>query len=432
MAKRLGVLIPPDIEQAPSSPSVGFATFEEFRDAWPKDRDLLPIEEDIGSKILGDEDARTLCRKFHPTQAEVQRILDWATERCDPENLRWLLVLYTDCQVGEGYRRWHDTAEFLARIDLKAAWDVLEGDWEDARLGAAALLVVRTGDAAAIDRLMQLCVKSALLQTTVQLDWVLDAAVRLNARLSEGFRTVCERRRQRQIPRSDSTLERNARKSAWPPERDRVPRPKPAIRFDRRPELDYPTEPTELSESLQRIRTWFDRAGLEYPNRFRPGRSQAEIGAVIENLPIVLTQELCELYRWADGTEDASGYLIWYDLFRPLEGATHDYYMMCDIDEVHSHDTWKKTWFPVFSVDGDFWIQRLSASPAARSPMIHYYIAGGEPQRVYRSLTEMMSIYAACYDQGVYSVEAGELRENAGRLVEIHRQMLGRRWRGRA
>jgi hypothetical protein len=161
---------------------------------------------------------------------------------------------------------------------------------------------------------------------------------------------------------------------------------------------------------------------------FRPGLNQVEIAEFAKKLPRVLTEELCELYRWADGTSDDGGYLIYYDLFKPLETAVEqDYQMMCDLDR-EQKGVWKKQWFPVFNESHNWWIQELTKEPARHGPMINFYLAGGEPKRRYRSLAEMMLAWAECYEGGAFSVgEDGMPDQDSARFEEIQKRVLGRR-----
>jgi hypothetical protein len=102
--------------------------------------------------------------------------------------------------------------------------------------------------------------------------------------------------------------------------------------------------------------------------------------------------------------------------------------MMCDLNDREFQGMWKKKWFPVFNESNDWWIQELTRAPSKHGPMIHFYVAGGEPERRYRSLTEMMFAWAECYERGAFRVDdEGYLEEDRARFEEIQRAALGRR-----
>jgi hypothetical protein len=428
-AARHGVAAPADIEQkAEPGGLIPFRGIDERRGAWPKERDQLPLEEELGPRTLSDKAAQAVCRKFHPTKAEMRKVIDWAIARPDPNKLRWLFLLCTDYQLGKDSRRWNDAADMLAALDMTPVWEVLEGDREYSRLVAACFLVSRRDDRAEIERLMQLCGESEVVGNSADLLSVRMAAQQLGIPETDAFRDRCdyeEQWRSAKAPRRPSSGEFERRKSNWPDERERLPRPEVIhLLHDTRPELKYSTEPTELTRSLDRIREWLEKSRVNGPGIFRPGLSQTEIAELAKTIPYVFTEELCELYRWADGIDNGWSFLIYYDLFKPLEMAIRDdYLMMCDINDREHPGTWKKNWFPVFNESHDWWIQALRKEPQPRAPMIHYYLAGGEPEVKYRSLTEMMSIWAECYEGGAFSVDsAGELQEDTARFEEIHRR----------
>jgi len=222
------VPVPFDVQN--TSRQLAPATFEECRSAWPKERDQSTLDEGLGRGILNDQDAHALCRKFHPTRAEVLKVLDWAIARPEADKLRWLFLLCTDYQLGKDYERWNEVADMLAAIDMAPVWKVIEGDWEYSRLMAAASLVCRGSDRTSVKRL---------------------------------------------VPQPTSTGEFQRRKANWPAERDWLPRPTVVhLIHDTRPELEYSTEPTGLTRSLDRICEWLNKANLKYPVSFRPGITQ--------------------------------------------------------------------------------------------------------------------------------------------------------------
>jgi hypothetical protein len=435
-ARYHGVPVPLDVQHAPYPQQLTMpATFERRRAGWPKERDQLPLEHEIKRRTLGDEQAHALCRKFHPSNAEMRKVLGWAVARPDADKLRWIFLLCTDYQLGKDYMRWNDVADFLAAVDMAPVWEVLEGDWEYSRIIAAAFLVCRGSDRVAVERLMRLCTESETLRTCQLGSQVRRAAERLGIEETEAFRSELAYEhgwRSGKVSPRPSSGESERRKANWPAERERLPRP-PVLHLihDRRPELRYSTEPTELTHSLGRIREWLANANLEHPVHYRSGLTQAEISELAKHLPYVLTEELCELYRWADGTSDGGGYLIYYDFFKPLRTALEqDYQMMCDLNDREYPGTWKKKWFPVFNEGHDWWIQELTKEPRRHGPMMNFYLAGGTPERRYRSLTEMMFVWAECYDGGAFSVDGdGTLGEDSVLFEEIQRVALGRRGR---
>jgi len=429
-----GIPVPAKIEQRAKPGPISFLNVEDRRTAWPGERDRLSLEEEVGPNILTDEAAQALCRKFHPTKSEMRRAVDWGIARPDPAKLRWLFLLCTDYQLGRDYQLWRDSVAMLAAIDMAPVWEILEGDWEYSRIFEAGLLISRSGNLVAIERLMQLCAESHVASDIVG-HYVRMAAQHLGIPETDAFRDRCDYAaawRSGAAPRRPPSGDVERRKSNWPAERERLPRPLVVhLQHDTRPELKYSTEPTQLTRSLDRIRNWLEHAGVNEPGVFQPGLSQAEISELAKTLPYVLTEELCELYRWADGIGNGHSFLIYYDLFKPLKDAiSGDYQMMCDLNDREFPGTWKKNWFPVFNESHDWWIQALRKVPQPRAPMIHYYLVGGEPEIKYRSLTDMMSIWAECYEVGAFSVDdRGGLEEDTVRFEAIHRSFPGRRRR---
>jgi hypothetical protein len=404
----------------PALEPVSPARLEDRRAGWPKERDQMTLDEELRRGILSDEQAHALCRKFQPTKPEIRKVLDWAIAQPDAEKLRWLFILCTDYQLGKEYVRWNDAADFLAAIDMAPVWEVLEGDWEYSRLIAAGFLVCRGSDASAVERLMRLCAENEVVRAGL-VSTVRRSAERLGVVETDRFGEL-----KNDWQRSESSEEFGRRKANWPADRDRLPRPVVVhLIHDRRPELEYSTEPTQLTRSLDRIREWLG------DTQFRPGLTQGEIAEVAQKLPYVLTEELCELYRWANGTLEDWDFLVYYELFKPLQVAVEqDYQMMCDLAREYP-GAWKKKWFPVFNESHSWWIQELTKEPAKHGPMIRYYSAGGEPERRYRSLTQMMLVWAECYEGGAFQVsDDGTLDEDQSRFEQIHRAVLKGRGRG--
>jgi hypothetical protein len=266
-----GIPVPAQIEQQAKPGRISFLNVDERRTAWTSERDLLSLEEEVGPNILTDEAAQVLCRKFHPTKSEIRRVVEWAIARPDPAKLRWLFLLCTDHQLGREYQRWRDAA-MLAAIDMAPVWEVLEGDWEHSRLFEAGLLVSRSSSPVAIERLMRLCAESDVVGDIVS-NSVRMAAQHLGIPETDAFRdrsSYAAAWRSWTAPRRTPSGDFERRKSNWPAERERLPRPLVVhLQHDTRPELKYATEPTHLTRSLDRIREWLEQAGANDPGVFR-------------------------------------------------------------------------------------------------------------------------------------------------------------------
>lgn len=425
MADHFRIPVPEDLRRLPPA-FLESQYFEECRADWPAERDRLPLGEQLPERVISDEEAHALSRKFQPSAAEIRKVLDWAmvrgaSEATVDEVLRAIVVLATGYQLNDEWPRWMEVAVSLAKRSCTAMWEVLEGDWEYSRLFAAAAVVSQVGDAKAMERMAEIYVCSQCLPAVVKGD-IVKGAGRTGAVLPEVFRPapngVAEQVNEDALAR---------RRDAWPAERDRFPRPRHEYLIEgRRPEEDYPSAAGELTGSLDRIRAWLDQAGLALPPRFRPGLTQQQIAAQVRYLPGMLTGEMCELYRWANGA-DGGAFLVLLSYFDSLEATLENgYWMMRDLSDQQDTVKWKKEWFPFFQEGHFFWIQPLQSQAAESAPVMEYYLVDAKAERRYRSLTEMMAVWADCYEGGGFEVKDGVLCRRESVFDKLHGKFLRR------
>lgn len=123
-------------------------------------------------------------------------------------------------------------------------------------------------------------------------------------------------------------------------------------------------------------------------------------------LPIKLTKELKELYKWRNGTVNHKGYTFDMISFFPgfffislQEGIR--YYNNFITDE-----RWDKSWFPVFANGGgDFFVVKCSKDDALESSEVYGFMLNyGEPEIEYLNLTKMLETIFQCYTEGAYFI----------------------------
>lgn len=59
---------------------------------------------------------------------------------------------------------------------------------------------------------------------------------------------------------------------------------------------------TQLTDTLERIMTWYQPRFPEYAASFQPGLCRSDIDIVSQRLDLNFTEEFYELYQWSNGT----------------------------------------------------------------------------------------------------------------------------------
>jgi hypothetical protein len=138
-----------------------------------------------------------------------------------------------------------------------------------------------------------------------------------------------------------------------------------------------------------------------------------EIRFRLQEVQLLPTDELTELYSWKNGTKSAQGNTLGDMHFFP-----GFYFMSLDkaIQAYHAWAgrEWNLAWFPVFANGGgDFYAVELSHNSAKESAVVGFMLGQPEQDVEFESLLSMARTISACYDVGIYRVgDKGYLEAN--------------------
>ncbi|MGA2592076.1 MAG: SMI1/KNR4 family protein [Bryobacteraceae bacterium] len=367
------------------------AAYETRRSTWPAERDQFPIAP--GKVDLSDAEAHAICRSFKPTLADMRRALDWALAAPSPGKVPHILILQT-----ENFAFSNDLHErMIAALAACAADDPLPllrtiaEDYEEYRIWAATRALLAVASPGILAGLAAL--------TPEAIEWmardeIAAAAKRHGISIPNEARGLSERERACH-PHPD--LER--RKQSWPKEFDRLPRePRHYTIGGGRPECSYSTETTQLTESLERIRAWGEANRRNIARDLNPGLTQEQILELASQLPCPLPAEVCELYRWRNGSSTWSSLDTWRP-FRPLAELIERYHEETEFAR-DNPEWWKIEWLPLFDEGKSKVIAMLPAGASLTAPIYEYYTEEGiGPNPAYPSLTVMMAVHAEAYEE---------------------------------
>jgi hypothetical protein len=157
-----------------------------------------------------------------------------------------------------------------------------------------------------------------------------------------------------------------------------------------------------LTDSLNQILEWHRKNNTPASRLLQPGLGEEEIRRKLTGLPVRVSSELVELYKWRNGTamgeegEDTSLFEI--HRFLPLEEA---------IDNVEASDPVAQEghepgeWVLVFQ-------DATSDGYALRGEAV-VLVMEGEARTVFSSLAKMMETVAAAFEQGAMGWEDEEM-----------------------
>lgn len=173
-----------------------------------------------------------------------------------------------------------------------------------------------------------------------------------------------------------------------------------------------------LTEALDRILNWLQKHSPSDVSSLQPGLSEAEIEEIVKDLPVRLPQEVCELYRWRNGSRIGGNYWefsqvfgIWS--FMPLQFAIIQYHQWNKFDckpwPVDSNSFYSSNIFFNFEpIESGYVV--IDETQKAGSVVFQYCKAGhcnliGE----YDSITAMMLTIAERYENAYYVNAEGHL-----------------------
>jgi hypothetical protein len=373
------------------------AAYETRRSAWPAEREQLPITP--GKTDLSDEQARAICRTFKPTLADIRRALDWVLAAPSPDKVPYILILQTEnFAFSEGFsERMLVALAACASADPTPLVQSIAEDYEPYRIWAATIALLSTASPGILAGLLALTPEAI---GWMARDEIIKAATQRSMRIPFEARNLSERDRAFE-PHPD--LER--RKLAWPKEFDRLARePRRHTLGGLRPESSYPADITQLTASLERIRVWGEAHNRDIAGNLNPGLTQEQIVEFASQLTRPLPAEVCELYRWRNGSSSWGSLDTWRP-FRPLIEVIESYHELAELARDHP-EMWEPDWLPLFDEGKSKVIVTLPERASPMAPLYEYYTEDGiESDPVYPSLTVMMAVHAEAYD------ELGEVTE---------------------
>jgi len=392
------------------------AAYEARRSTWPAGRDQLPIA--AGTVDLWDEEAHSICRSFHPTLADMRRVLDWALADPSPEKAAYILILQTEnfAFANHFHERMIAALTACAAADPAPLLRTIAEDYEPHRIWAATSALLAIASPGIFARLVAL--------TSEAIGWmarddITAAATRRHIRIPDEARGLSERDRAFE-PHPD--LER--RKQCWPKELDRLAREPRRHTIDGgRPETTYSTGVTQLTVSLERIRVWGEANNRNIACNLNPGLTQEQILELASQLPRPLPAEICELYRWRDGSSTWSCLDVWRP-FRSLAEVIERYHEETEFAR-DNPECWQPDWLPLFDEGKSKVIVVLPERASPTGLIYEYYTEEGIDSNLqYPSLTVMMAVHAEAYE------ELGEVAEHdwfdaASAAVERGRRRRG-------
>lgn len=193
-----------------------------------------------------------------------------------------------------------------------------------------------------------------------------------------------------------------------------------------------------LTDSLNRIMAWLEVNRPDYAALFLPGLSDEEIRDKLVNLELELPEEIYELYRWRNGTEDEDMKSLVPSIeFRHLDQAIKyynnfvgnpltvfdekDYQNIFEKLDINRGNIYgNKFLFPFSCTNGRYYSAVLLSKEQQRySPIVHISFHF-ELKVIYRNLTGMMQTFAECLETGVYYLdEEGFLDGNEQKMLPI-------------
>lgn len=165
----------------------------------------------------------------------------------------------------------------------------------------------------------------------------------------------------------------------------------------------------QLSQVLERIWNWFQVNAPVMLTFLQPGLTRGQIDAQVQDLPFQLPEEVYQLYQWHNGSS-AEQYIEFLPQYRflSLEDAIAQYQMTVeiwgDVSETENlEDRWVRpeVWFPLFAVDGNFYMIEGQSQPKTTAPIIHFS-KYGDNHLIFNSLTKTMLVIVECLETGAY------------------------------
>lgn len=140
-----------------------------------------------------------------------------------------------------------------------------------------------------------------------------------------------------------------------------------------------------------------------------------------ENIGLVPSPEIIDLYTWHNGTNIIEGTKLDYIQFIPgfhllsLEDAIYQYNL------VKEDQRWNKSWFPFMANGGgDFYNIDLTMSNKLTTPIVGFILGELAQEIEYENMTSMMKTFYICYEKKIiYCSNQGYLDMNDQEYAKI-------------
>ncbi|NQE34274.1 HEAT repeat domain-containing protein [Microcoleus asticus] len=172
---------------------------------------------------------------------------------------------------------------------------------------------------------------------------------------------------------------------------------------------------TSLNQALHRILKWLEEHKPEAISLLQPGLSNNEIEELVKDLSIQFPQELYDLYKWKNGSEDSLGianaaYIFEYFSFYPLETAIEQYRSKLNFNKQWRNNIYSSSWMELFfcyipEVGG---YVLVDGSQEISQVIFAYHKDADDITKKYTNLTSMITTIAECYETGAYSITKDE------------------------
>ncbi|MGB3757344.1 MAG: SMI1/KNR4 family protein [Rivularia sp. (in: cyanobacteria)] len=181
---------------------------------------------------------------------------------------------------------------------------------------------------------------------------------------------------------------------------------------------------SELTQALNRIMTWLSENQPSFAASFLPGLTNEQIHAAVQHLPFELPEEIYELYRWRNGTQERHDCDFYPAMeFLTIEKAVKLYEDIATNDGTEEEIRFEGYKFFTFIVTDNDFTNILIGTKEKPLPVIYFYAEDCETEIAYSSLTNMMLTIAECYETGAYYLtEDGFVEQNEVKSAEIFRK----------
>lgn len=164
----------------------------------------------------------------------------------------------------------------------------------------------------------------------------------------------------------------------------------------------------DINYSLEKIMDWLKQNQPEFADSFLPGITIDEIKKIEKEIGFKLSEEICKLYQWRNGTTKYGKALFFPSIqYLPFEEA-----LMVSQDISFEISSEEDGYFyenkPIFTFifeENEGCAIPLEKVRLKKTPVLYFF--GEEPELsvCYKNLTTMMQLFAECYETGAYYLD---------------------------